>query len=349
VKYLKLAYLGAGIALFALILIEIDLSKVWARIDQVGWGLLFLFAIYFVAFAFDVVSWCLTLTRIPPTALWMYRLWKVRMVGEAFNNLTPFASLGGEPVKAIILKSHYDIGYREGIASLVLARTTFMIALVLFLAIGFALMIGEGSLSAAYKGVAGVGLAAFTLGIAGLFLVQRHGVPTRAAARILPAGVAARLGGAIEKIRAIEEDLAHFYKARRGRFAGAVLFAFANWVLGTVELYVAMILLGHQVSWAEAWIIESLAQLIRVATFFVPAGIGVQEGTFIVVTAAMTGSPTLGLAVALVRRIREAAWIAWGLLVAGMYQLRQPIRRDDLTTIGATGDAARDSRSRETR
>ena len=348
-RYLKFAYLAAGIALLVIILLETDLAEAWMRIEQVGWGLLILFAIYFMAFAVDVVSWGLTLTRVPPTALWMYRLWKVRMVGEAFNNVTPLANMGGEPVKAFILKSHYGVGYRDGIASLVLARTTIMIALVVFLAIGFALMIGEGSLPATYKGAAGVGLAAFTVGIGGFFLVQRYNVPTRAAERILPAGAAARLAGGIEKIRALEDDLAHFYKDRRSRFAGAVFFVFVNWVLGVVELYVALIFLGHPVSWAEAWIIESMAQLIRIATFFVPASIGFQEGTFILVTAAMTGSPTLGLAVALVRRIREAAWIVWGLLVAGMYQLRQPIRRDDLNAFGAAGDADPDSRSRETR
>jgi hypothetical protein len=32
-----------------------------------------------------------------------------------------------------------------------------------------------------------------------------------------------------------------------------------------------------------------------------------------VVCAALTGSPTLGLAVALVRRVREIIWIVWGL------------------------------------
>jgi putative membrane protein len=339
VRYLKFAYLAAGVALFVVILLEMDLAEAWARVEQVGWGLAILFGIYFIAFALDVVSWGLTLTRVPPSALWMYRLWKVRMVGEAFNNVTPLASMGGEPVKAIILKSHYDIGYRDGIASLVLARTTFMIALILFLAIGFALMIGEGTLSAAYKGVAGIGLAAFTFGIGGLFLFQRYNISTRAAGRVLSPGAAAHLAGAIGKIRALEDDLAHFYKTRRARFAGAVTLAFANWILGAIELYVAMILLGHPVTWAEAWIIESMAQLIRAAAFFVPAGIGAQEGVFILVTAAMTGNPTLGLAIALVRRIREVAWIAWGLLVAGMYQLRQPIRRSDLAALGSTGGA----------
>ena len=35
----------------------------------------------------------------------------------------------------------------------------------------------------------------------------------------------------------------------------------------------------------------------------------------VLIGAAITGSPTLGLATALIRRLREVIWIVWGLVV----------------------------------
>ena len=59
--------------------------------------------------------------------------------------------------------------------------------------------------------------------------------------------------------------------------------------------------------------IEALAQMIRSAVFFIPLGIGAQEGAFVLISTAITGVPGLGLACAAVRRIRELIWIVLGL------------------------------------
>jgi len=83
-----------------------------------------------------------------------------------------------------------------------------------------------------------------------------------------------------------------------------------------------MYFLGHPVSFVDAWIIEAVAQLVRTGTFFIPASIGAQEGAFMLVCAAMTGSPVLGVAVAVVRRIREIVWIVWGMGLGLMYTLK---------------------------
>ena len=44
--------------------------------------------------------------------------------------------MGGEPLKAILLKQSYGYGYTDGIASLILTKTINVIALILFLAAG---------------------------------------------------------------------------------------------------------------------------------------------------------------------------------------------------------------------
>ena len=135
-----------------------------------------------------------------------------------------------------------------------------------------------------------------------------------------------RLDGILHHIKDVDEKLVEFYTCHHARAAFAFVLAFVNWVLGVTEIYITMFFLGHPITMTEAWIIEAVAQLVRVATFVIPASIGAQEGAFMVIGAAVTGSPTVGFAVALVRRAREIIWIGWGM--AAFY-----IAKPDITHI----------------
>ncbi|KAF0137331.1 MAG: Uncharacterized protein FD153_1705 [Rhodospirillaceae bacterium] len=117
--------------------------------------------LYLAVFILDSFSWHLTVSILPLRILWLYRLWKVRMVGEAFNMVLPAGGMGGEPVKAILMKSRHGLDYRDSIASLILARTINLIALVFFLGIGFGLILLYPALPASLTTMAGVGLGGF--------------------------------------------------------------------------------------------------------------------------------------------------------------------------------------------
>jgi len=60
---------------------------------------------------------------------------------------------------------------------------------------------------------------------------------------------------------------------------------------------------------------------VRAAAFIIPGSLGATEGVFFLLYGVLTGVPTLGLAVAVVRRAREVLWIAWGLALGWAYSL----------------------------
>ena len=320
--HLKFAYLLIGIAILALVAGEIELEEVAALVIQVGWGFAVVIGVYFLAFVIDSFSWQLALTGVPLDAVWLYRMWKVRMVGEVFNSVLPAAGMGGEPVKAVLLNKHYGVGFRESTASLILAKTINLIALVAFLAAGFILMAYSPALPGSFKSVAALGLGALALGILLLFAVQKLKITSLTGSWIGRRRLGQRLEDLLHHVRDMDDRLAGFYSGHGVRFAGAVGLALINWLLGAVEIYVTMIFFGRPISLADAWIIESAAQLVRAGTFFIPASIGAQEGTFLLVYGAMTGSPTLGAAVAVVRRLREVIWILWGLFLGSIYTFK---------------------------
>ncbi len=212
------------------------------------------------------------------------------MVGEVFNTVVPAAGMGGEPVKAVLLKKYYGIGYREATASLILAKTINLVSLVIFLGIGFALIWATPKLPMSYKVVAGAGLAAFAVGI-GLFVaVQRYRITSLAGTWAARTALGRRLEDVLHHIHDMDERLVTFYTRHHRRFFIAVVLAFVNWALGVAEIYYVMVFLGHPVSWADAWIIESV--------------------------------PELGVAVAVVRRIREVIWLLWGVVLGWLFSIR---------------------------
>jgi putative membrane protein len=322
VRILKLLYFVLGVALLAVVVGETNLDEVLSLVLKIGWGLLAIVAIYFAAFAIDSFTWLMAMPSQPMNAVWTFRTWAVRMVGEAFNNVIPAASMGGEPVKAVLLKKHYGVGYREAAASLILAKTINMVSLCLFLVIGFGLVIASEVLTPSAKGVAAVGLFTIVLSTYLFFAVQRYRMTSLTGTWLSRQRFAGRINDVLHHIHDMDERLVAFYTQYRGRMFWAVMLAFANWVLGAVEVYYAMMFLGHPVSWMDAWIIESVAQMVRTGTFFIPASIGAQEGAFLVISGAITGSPSLGLAVGIVRRIREVIWIACGFAFGAVYSLR---------------------------
>ncbi len=331
-RLIKILYWLLGLGLLVVVVSQVNPSDVWAEASGIGWGMAVVLGLYFSAFLIDSFTWLMAMEGVPPSARWLYRCFKVRMVGEVFNNVIPAAGIGGEPLKADLVKKHYGVGYREGIASLILAKTINTVSMVAFLAIGFVLIWGSDDLDMNYKLAGGAGLLVFVVGTVLFYAIQRWKMTTLAGTWLARFRFARRLEGGLHHIHDMDERLMRFYTAHRARFAGALFLAWINWVLGAVEIYFVLAFLGHPVSMAEAWIIEAAAQLVRNALFFIPLSLGAQEGAFLVVCAAITGSPTLGLAVAVVRRMREVLWLLWGATLGGIYALRSGLGAPDADT-----------------
>jgi uncharacterized membrane protein YbhN (UPF0104 family) len=175
-----LIFLTAGLILLAILIRETDLTETKDLLRNIGAGFLIVLFLYFSAFLLDSIVWQLTLPDLRISFSWIIRFFHMRIAGEAFNNTLPAASLGGEPVKAVLMHKLYGFDYRESISTLILTKTINIIALGLFLAIGFVLVLQSEKLASGYKSAAGTGLIVFVLVVALFYIVQRYGVATYA-------------------------------------------------------------------------------------------------------------------------------------------------------------------------
>jgi uncharacterized protein (TIRG00374 family) len=317
-RVLRLGALAAGLGVVAVLLRQGGgLGDVGAHLARVGpAGFALLTALTVGVFLVDAVTWQLALPARPLDLRWLGRLWRVRLAGEALNSVTPAAGLGGEPVKAALLRARYGVGLRDAAVSIVVGRTVNMVALVPVAAIGVGVMLQSAAWPRAAGWGAAVGLLAYAVMTGVVLGLQCLGLASRLDGR-LGGRVGALLGRTVAAAGDVEVRFRRLYTAHRGRLGLALALAAGQWVLGALDVWVTLRLLGHPVALAEAVAVESVVQLVRAGTFFVPAGLGTQDGALAAMTTALTGSPSVGLAAAALRRLRDVLMIGWGLVEGG--------------------------------
>ncbi|HET7343574.1 MAG TPA: lysylphosphatidylglycerol synthase transmembrane domain-containing protein [Methylomirabilota bacterium] len=307
-RLLRLLLLLLGLGVLVALVLEHDPAVVWASIARLSWrlGVVLLFPVALVM-VLDTLGWRFAFRRhrVPFGVLVATRL-----AGEAFNIVTPTAAMGGEVVKAWLLRERAPLD--ESVPSVIIAKTTITIAQGLFLLLGVglaALTLRGSALLAGMEWL--LGLEVLALGV--FIVMQTRGLVGWSARMLARLGV--RRLGASATVARVDEALAEFYARRPGRLALSIAFHLVAWLLGSLEAWLILSFLGVHVSLATATVIEAFGTGIRFATFLVPASLGAQEGGYVVTFLALGLGTAEGVSFGLVRRLRELVWVALGLLV----------------------------------
>jgi uncharacterized protein (TIRG00374 family) len=314
VRRLTFLLLALAVVFLVWMLYEVGWANLWRHLVQVGWYWPLLLLPYGVVNWLEAVSWNYLLITDEGRPSFT-RLFCLRLAGESLNQLTPTASMGGEPYKAFRLQAH-GVPWEEATASVVIHKGILVLSLVLYVMLGIALAPLLLPVSSAYLGL--LSLAAVGLGAAGLaFVVLQRQDPCVQAIRLLE-----KLGWCPQALKNKEEELSQldavlsrFYREHPKRGALAFGLFFASWLLHGVEVYLMFRLLGHPISWPLALCLDALAMLFAAVGFFIPAALGVQEGGNILLSLGFNLGAPLGAAFSILRRLREAFWLSLGLIV----------------------------------
>jgi glycosyltransferase 2 family protein len=303
-----LALLGA--TLLAALIYRAGPQRLAHHLLALGWWAPLIFVPYALASAFDAAGWAATFGPLRPP-FWL--LYVARIIGEAVNNVTPTAYLGGEPVKAYVLH-RFGIPLADGTTSVILAKTALTVAQIAFVILGVALLfLQRGPTASTIPTLVAMVLAGTAI-TAALVWWQRRGLVASVVAavrRVFPrARVVERLHG---RAADVDARLRAFYGARRGAAIASVSLHLLGWIAGGAEVYVIMTLLGHPLGWTEAIIIEALAQPTRLLGIVVPGTVGVQEAGGMLIFGLLGLAPELGLALMLLKRVREIGYSLLGL------------------------------------
>ena len=312
-RSIKLIFLLVGFALLGWAISTVDLTAVANLLIKMGYGFIIILIVYTSVTWLDTIAWQKTFKPDEARQFNLWSLWLIKQVGDAYNAITPLGSLGGEPVKTQLLKERHRLSLKQGIASQVIARTTFLIALVLFFIPGTFFTLRSSIVSEKVQLTCLVGMAVFSTLIFLFLIFQVTGTLGKLVRWVSNLPFGKKLAVLLNKLELVDRSISSYYKQYISRVVLSVLYAFVGWLVGLVELYVTLYFLGYNPSLIDLWVMEALTQLVRHGSFFIPLSIGALEGGFLLIFTAMGMPGDLGLTVAFIRRIKELVWVGAGL------------------------------------
>jgi putative membrane protein len=257
-----------------------------------------------VPLALDARVWRILLEPIDRQrrATLPFLLW-VAAVRESIGRLLPVAGIGGEVVGIRLCRLRLDD--TTAVAATVIVEILItLVVQYLFCGLGIVLITltapGIGQVWTISVGL----LLSLPIPVVVFFLLRHGAVFKRIetfARQLL--GEKNRFAMRLDGARLDSE--VHRLFSQPGRLAQTLAWQLAGYVIGSVETWFALKLLGHPVDIGAAIAIEALTQAVRHATFIVPGGLGVQEAGVILLAGLAGVSGDVALSLALIKRMRE--------------------------------------------
>jgi putative membrane protein len=263
-------------------------------------GLASLCGVHLLSVLLCALAWRALLVEIPPRSSLAF-VW-ARWLRDSVGNLLALLPAAGEVIAARELTFH---GIRVSLAgaSMIIDLTSEILSQLLFTLLGLGLLLAQRPGAATWWAAAGLVVA--TGAIVGFIYVQRRGLFRLL--QKLPAqyNLQRRFQSLVEVAR-IDVAIRQIYR-QPARVAAAILLHLAAWLVAAAETWLALTLMGQPLSFADALVIESLVLALRTSAFVVPGAAGIQESGYLMLGAVFALQPEVSLALALLKRAREAA------------------------------------------
>jgi hypothetical protein len=299
---------AAGSALFIWAVRQAGVDAIVDGVRRVGWGLLLVLVLAGLRFLIRAQCWRLCMS--PATRLTFGQAWQAFVAGDAVGSVTPLGLLASEPTKVFLTRHH--LAPRESVASLALENLVYAASVLTMVAAGVVVVLAAVPLPPLWRWGA--------LGALGVLVAA----PV-VAWRLVRSGTWDEARGARprwrEKISSLRRTVAGV-SADQGRSLARVFgLDLAFHALAVVEVFVTLRwLMGDQSpTLSQAIAFEALNRVVTVVFKFVPFRIGVDEALTGALAPVMAVSPAAGVALAVVRKVRNLFWGGVGLAVTAVH------------------------------
>jgi putative membrane protein len=306
-----------GLAVVVVLVVMNGAAGIEAGIVAAGWGIGAVILMHLPQTLFSAQGWraVLALPRRPSAAA----MFGMRLIREAVNGLLPVAQIGGDIVGARLL-ARSGVPLSAAGASVVVDVTLEMLSQVAFTLLGVGLLMATPGAAALPHLAAAVLVAGLAILVVTFIAAQRFGLFRLLEGALLR--LARRLDWkGLEDVSGLHRAILALYKSPRRLIAGSAWHCL-SWLVGGIEVLVALHVLGIACGLREAMIIESVGQASRAVGFAVPAGLGVQEGGLILICGLLGIGPQQAIELSLLKRVRELILGVPGLLV--WYRIEGP-------------------------
>ncbi len=291
-----------GAALFVYAVRRAGVSEIIDAVRRVGWGLVLIFALAGLRFLVraECWRWCLP----PHTAFPLRRAFAAFLAGDSVGNITPLGLLASEPTKVLLTRHH--LATREAVASLAVENLVYAASVLAMVAVGLIVVAANVAMPAVWRSGLFAALGALILG-AGVALRAMRGTwdPSR--------GARPRWR---ERLASMRDEAARFSGGHPERLWRVFALDLVFHALAVLEVYITLewLLVDRSPTIVEAVAFEALNRVITAAFKFVPFRVGIDEATAGALAPILSVNPAAGVALAVVRKVRNLFWAALGLV-----------------------------------
>ena len=289
-----------GLALVVGLVAYHGIAEILAAMAVAGWGLLIVSAYSLSILAADTLGWRQLIPKQsrPPILTLILTRW----ICGSINSLLPVIQVGGDFVRAR-LATLQGVPGAVASASVVVDITAAVITQIVFSVVGIFFLFQHDEVgNTTIFAIGGVLILGCLIG--GFYYAQRAGLFLKLARvfeQLVQIDAWKMVVGGVE---ALDNAVNAIYRRRR-EFVTACGWRLLGWVIGVGEVWLALYFLGHPITITEAFVLESLGQAVRSSAFLIPGAYGIQEGGFMVLSTVIGLDQEVGLALSLVKRVRE--------------------------------------------
>ena len=297
----------AGAVLFAYAVRRAGVAEILDSIQRIGWGLAVILALAGARFLVRAQGWrwCL-----PPDAIFPFpRALAAFLAGDAIGNVTPLGLLASEPAKVILTRFH--LPPRDSVASLFIENLVYAASVMAMVGIGLVVLAANVPMPIAWKVAVAAALAAMVAGGAIAFRAMRGPWDPRR-------GVRPRWR---ERLATVRDDALDFSGGIPHRLWRVFALDLVFHALAVLEVYVTLqwLLGDRSPTLVQAIVFEALNRVITAAFKFVPFRVGIDEASAGALAPILSVNPAAGVALAVVRKVRNLFWAAIGLVLVAAH------------------------------
>lgn len=323
-KKLHTLLLALGLVFLGCLVWKIGAARLWNEFLSLGWGLALFIGFEFLAEGLHTKGWSYCLDG-PYRRISWFKLFRIRMAGNAINYLTPSAAMGGEITKAALLSSNHK--GPEAISGVLVGRLSAGLAHASFVACGSVVVMCVANLPRPVW-VAMFASGGFVIGGMLVFLLlQKYGK-----LGVFVRWLAARrfAGPLLQKfareISNVDEALKAFYRERPGDLAPSIAWQLLGHSTGLLQTWWFLNLIHHPFSAETIATVWVLGMWFDLLTFAVPLNMGTLEGSRVVAFKAVGMGLVAGLTYGLALRLAQLSVACFGLISYALFVRTAPLK-----------------------
>jgi uncharacterized protein (TIRG00374 family) len=329
-RLIRVAVVAIGAAAVVRLLHAADFGHVTNLVERAGWPLALVLLPTGVAMGVDAQGWRLVLRALGHEVRWP-ALVRARLAVESIVLSAPGGPVAGEAMKVGLLHWRAGVPVAAGAASLALTKACLWGSEAAYLLIATAALAFAAGTAGSMRalGPLTLGGAAIVATLSAVtFGVLRHG------------SLASRVGGLLRRVPL--ERVRHWIEGRRQAFLtldatarsfftapwplrlGCLATFTVEWLVEGAETLLILRCIGVDIAVGQALAVDGVTSLLRALAFFVPAGLGVQDVTQLLLLQRLgvPDAPAAAAALIFIKRTKEVFWVFTGsLFFAGSKRL----------------------------